>query len=101
MLRFIADSIRRAIAAKKEVSVCGEMAGRADLAPFFIGLGCRRLSMDSSHIPSLKERIRSLTLEECEEFARSLVRRKTVESVRRAVEEFAHHDLKTEDVQND
>lgn len=101
VLRFVADSIRRTIAAEKEVSVCGEMAGRADLAPFFIGLGCRRLSMDSSHIPSLKEHIRSLSLEDCEEFARSLVRRKTVESVRRAVEEFAHLDSDEKDSQND
>ena len=89
VLRFISESIKRVLSAGKDISVCGEMAGRADLTPFFIGLGCRALSMDSSHIPSVKERILTLNLEACEESARSLIRRKSSESARKAIAEFA------------
>lgn len=89
VLRFISESIKRVLGAGKDISVCGEMAGRSDLTPFFIGLGCRALSMDSSHIPAVKERILSLSLDDCEEFARSLIRRKSSESVKKAIVEFA------------
>ena len=89
VLRFISESIKRVLSAGKDISVCGEMAGRADLTPFFVGLGCRALSMDSSHIPAVKERILSLTLEDCEEFARSLIRRKSSDSTQKAIIEFA------------
>lgn len=85
VLRFIAMTIRRILAAGKEVSVCGEMAGRSDLAPFFLGLGCRTLSMDASHIPSVKERILATSAKEARRFAVSLLRRKSAESVRQAV----------------
>lgn len=89
VLRFIAESIRRVTAAGKEISVCGEMAGRADMAPFFIGLGCSALSMDPAHIPAVKERVLALNAEECEVFARGLLRRRTAASVREALSEFA------------
>ncbi len=88
VLRFVAESIRRVIAAGKNIAVCGEMAGRADLAPFFIGLGCRTLSMDPSRIPAVKEKILSISVPEAEEFARSLVRRKTTASVKKAIQEM-------------
>ncbi len=87
VLRFIAMSIRRILAAGKEISVCGEMAGRSDLTPFFIGLGCRTLSMDASHIPSVKERILATSAKEAHSFATSLLRRKTATSVRHAVKQ--------------
>lgn len=89
VLRFIAESVRRVCAAGKEISVCGEMAGRVDMAPFFIGLGCSALSMDPAHVPAVKERVLTLNAEECEVFARSLLRRRTAASVREALEDFA------------
>lgn len=89
VLRFIAESIRRVTAAGKEISVCGEMAGRADMAPFFIGLGCSALSMDPAHIPAVKERVLALNAEECEVFARGLLRRRSAASVREALCDFA------------
>ena len=41
--------------AGKGISVCGEMASRLNMAPFFIGIGCSALSMDAAHIPAMKE----------------------------------------------
>lgn len=88
VMRFIAESIRRVTAAGKEISVCGEMAGRPEMTPFFIGLGCSALSMDPAHIPTIKERIRALSAEDCEIFARGVLRRRSAESVREALADF-------------
>ncbi|MDO5530402.1 phosphoenolpyruvate--protein phosphotransferase [Sutterella sp.] len=89
VLRLIADSIRRVLAAGKEISVCGEMGARRDLTPFFIGLGCSALSMDPAHIPTMKERILALRADECEVFARGLLRRRSAESVHEALHAFS------------
>ena len=63
------------------------MAGRPDLTEFFLGLGCRTLSMDASSIPAVKARILRIDIEDAETFAGRLIRRRTSESVRRAVED--------------
>lgn len=91
VLRVIANAIKRILAADKEVSVCGEMGGRPDLAAFFVGLGCRSLSMDASHIPLVKERIRALQDDPAEHFATSLIRRKSVQSIQEYIQEFEHN----------
>ena len=85
VLRLIAQTVKRVREAGKRISVCGEMGGRRDMAPFFIGIGCTSLSMDAAHIPGMKERLRSLNAESCEEFARGLLRRRSTDSVREAV----------------
>lgn len=87
VLRFIAEAVRRVCGAGKEISVCGEMAGRPDLTEFFLGLGCRTLSMDASSIPAVKARILRIDIEDAETFAGRLLRRRTSESVRKAVED--------------
>lgn len=87
VLRLIAETVRRVIAAGKSVSVCGEMAGRAELADLFVGLGCRTLSMDAASIPGVKSRILFMDVSDAENFAHSLIRRRTTESVHKALKE--------------
>lgn len=87
VLRFIAETIRRVTGAGKSVSVCGEMAGRTDLTEFFLGLGCRVLSMDASRIPSVKNRVLQIDSEDATDFSRGILHRRSAESVRRALTE--------------
>lgn len=87
VLRLIAETIRRVTGAGKSVSVCGEMAGRTDLTEFFLGLGCRVLSMDASRIPSVKNRVLQIDSEDATDFSRSILHRRSAESVRRALTE--------------
>lgn len=87
MLRLIAETIRRVTGAGKSVSVCGEMAGRTDLTEFFLGLGCRVLSMDASRIPSVKNRVLQIDSEDATDFSRGILHRRSAESVRRALTE--------------
>lgn len=87
VLRLIAETIRRVTGAGKSVSVCGEMAGRTDLTEFFLGLGCRVLSMDASRIPSVKNRVLQIDSEDATDFSRGILHRRSAVSVRRALTE--------------
>ena len=89
VLRLIAQTVKRVREAGKGISVCGEMASRLNMAPFFIGIGCSALSMDAAHIPAMKECVRKLSTESCEDFARGLLRRRSTESIREAIDGYA------------
>ncbi|WP_395139003.1 phosphoenolpyruvate--protein phosphotransferase [Schlegelella aquatica] len=57
VLRLIADAIRLARQAGKDVSVCGEMAGEPAFTPLLLAMGLRSFSMHPSQIPAVKQRI--------------------------------------------
>ncbi|SDH14141.1 phosphoenolpyruvate--protein phosphotransferase [Roseospirillum parvum] len=61
VLRLIQFTTRAALRARIPVSVCGEMAGDPRLVPLLVGLGLRELSMSSTTLPRVKQRIRRLT----------------------------------------
>lgn len=88
VLRLIAQCIRKIIRSGKTLCVCGEMASRLHFLPFFIGLGCRQLSMDSSVIPWSKEHLLRLTTARCELLAQKVLRRHTSKSIKTLLMEF-------------
>ena len=49
-------------AAGKEVSVCGEMAARPDLAAFLIAIGIDALSVSPRTIPELKQALAGVNM---------------------------------------
>lgn len=81
VLRMIAKTIKQVHAAGKSISVCGEMAGRKELVPFFIGLGCTSLSMASTQIPSIKQRILKTDRAKAENFVANVLRKRSIKSV--------------------
>ena len=66
--------IVRCAAAKVEVSVCGEMAGKPLDALALLAIGCRNLSMSASAIGPVRAIIRSTILAEVEPFVRDLLK---------------------------
>lgn len=88
VLRLIAQCVRKIINSGKTLCVCGEMASRLHFLPFFIGLGCRNLSMDSSVIPWSKEHLLRLTKIRCEQLAQKVLRRHTSQSIKTLLLEF-------------
>lgn len=72
----------------KGLSICGEMAGDALVAPLLVGAGVYDLSMQPTKIPTVKNRIRQFTVAECQELLKECqyaVDAKTVlETMRRA-----------------
>ncbi|MEM7651933.1 MAG: phosphoenolpyruvate--protein phosphotransferase [Pseudomonadota bacterium] len=62
VLRLIQFAVSAALRARIPISVCGEIAGEPRFADFLVGLGVRELSMSSTHIPLVKQKIRSMDL---------------------------------------
>ena len=57
VLGLVANTIRMAQAAGKEVSVCGEMAGDPDFTEVLLSFGLRSFSMHPTQLPTIKQRI--------------------------------------------
>jgi phosphotransferase system enzyme I (PtsI) len=58
VLRLIAETIAQANAARKDVSVCGEMAGDPQFTELLLAMGLRTFSMHPRQIASVKPRVR-------------------------------------------
>jgi phosphoenolpyruvate-protein kinase (PTS system EI component) len=64
VLQVLSDVIRKCNAARRRVTVCGEMAGQPRAFTLLLGMGVRSFSMSPAFIPYIKELSRHLTLEE-------------------------------------
>lgn len=57
VLQLIADTISRAKARGKGVSVCGEMAGDVEFTEVLLAMGLRSFSMHPAQLPEVKQRV--------------------------------------------
>ncbi|MDJ0388068.1 phosphoenolpyruvate--protein phosphotransferase [Roseomonas sp. E05] len=73
VLRLVQFATEAALRLRMPVSVCGEMAGNPRLVPLLLGLGIRALSMNASAIPRVKQRVRTLKIDDCARFARRVM----------------------------
>jgi len=65
VLRLIERTVAGAKAHGRWVGICGALAGDAHAVPVLLGLGVHELSVDVPLVPSVKARVRTLSLEEC------------------------------------
>lgn len=84
VLQQIADA---ANAAKKHVSICGEIAGDHWFTPLLVGLGYRDLSMAPVFLPRVKLMLRNFSLPECQDLARRAAAMDSTRAVRKLVQE--------------
>ena len=73
VLRLIRTVIQDAYKAQIDVSVCGEMASEPEYVMLLLGLGIRTLSLTSPMIPEIKQVIRSVTIEDCNNLTRKVL----------------------------
>jgi phosphocarrier protein FPr len=66
----------------KPVAVCGELAHQIWALPLLVGLGVDELSMDASHIPSVRQAIRALSYAGCRELAQKALTLETPAEIR-------------------
>jgi phosphotransferase system enzyme I (PtsI) len=83
LLKHIADAARRRGIG---LAVCGEMAGDVRAVPIWLGLGIVELSMASSAILPVKERLLSLSAAECRTWLDQLFGCATRDEIRRMLE---------------
>lgn len=73
VLRLIEFTVEAAKRMGIPVSICGEMGADPKYTALLVGLGIREFSVGFSNVPRIKQRIRALTLEQCEEHARQVM----------------------------
>jgi len=88
IVHLIYKTIHTAISAGKGVSLCGEMAGNPLYTGLLLGLGLREFSMSPLMLPEVKNRIRSVTIEECEHLADRVLQMPSAEAIESTLWEF-------------
>jgi len=73
VLRLIRTVIQDAHKAQIEVHVCGEMASEPEYIMLLLGIGVRMISLTPPMIPEIKQIIRSVTIEDCNNLARKVL----------------------------
>jgi phosphotransferase system enzyme I (PtsI) len=73
VLRLIRNVIQDAHKAQIDLSVCGEMASEPEYIMLLLGMGVRTISIASPMIPEIKQIIRSVTMEYCNQVARKVL----------------------------
>lgn len=73
VLRLIRTVIQDAYKAQIDLSVCGEMASEPEYIMLLLGMGVRTISLAPPMIPEIKQIIRSVTIEDCNDVARKIL----------------------------
>ncbi len=73
VLRLIRTVIQDAHKAQIDISICGEMASEPEYVMLLLGMGIRTLSLTAPMIPEIKQMIRSVTMEDCNNVARKVL----------------------------
>ncbi len=73
VLRLIRTVIQDAYKAQIDVSVCGETASEPEYVMLLLGMGVRTLSLTPPMIPEIKQVIRSVTIEDCNQLTRKVL----------------------------
>jgi phosphocarrier protein FPr len=87
VLRLIERTVEGAHRHKRWVGVCGALAGDPAAVPVLVGLGVDELSVDVPILPSVKARIRALSLDECRATAQRALEAEDASEVRSIVSE--------------
>ncbi|MHC4570525.1 MAG: phosphoenolpyruvate--protein phosphotransferase [Planctomycetota bacterium] len=73
VLRLIRTVIQDAHKAQIDLSVCGEMASEPEYIMLLMGMGVRTISLATPMIPEIKQIVRSVTLEDCNNLVRKIL----------------------------
>ncbi|MHC4174260.1 MAG: phosphoenolpyruvate--protein phosphotransferase [Planctomycetota bacterium] len=73
VLRLVRTVIQDAHKAQIDVHVCGEMASEPEYIMLLLGMGVRTISLATPMIPEIKQIIRSVTMEDCNNLARKVL----------------------------
>ena len=87
VLRGLARVVKAVCNENKDISVCGEMGHEKEYLPFLLGIGIRTLSVDPQFLPSVQEKIMTMSLEEAENHTRRLLAEDTLKGVRQLLEQ--------------
>ena len=88
VLRLLSMTVSQAKRQKREVALCGEIAGDANFTRLCLCLGLRRFSMSSHQIPAVREAVAEADIKRLLPLAKRVARAQTPESARAALAEL-------------
>ncbi len=74
VLKLIAQAIRTAKRTSTPIALCGEMAGELRLTRLLLGFGLRNFSMHPAQLPTIKQRVLTSSIVDCEATANRILR---------------------------
>jgi phosphotransferase system enzyme I (PtsI) len=98
VLRLMQTTIKNATQLKKEVSICGELAGNPEAIAILLGLGLRKLSMSPYLIPRIKKIIRCFSILECESFVKDIFTLSSAQEVIEHTKKFYQQKISSSDL---
>jgi len=87
VLRSLKKIVAAGIKFKKDVTICGDMAHEPKYIPYLLGIGIRRLSLDSRHLPKIKSTISKIDLEKAKKLTEELLSHNRLSHITRIVEQ--------------
>lgn len=88
VLTLISQTIEAALRAKREVSICGEMAGDPELAPLLIGMNLPVFSASPAQLPYLRAAIRDMRYDHAKQLTQKALHQTDSRVTRHLLEEF-------------
>lgn len=82
VLRLIAQTAKASVEQDKWTGICGSIASDVSAVPILIGMGVTELSTSIPMLALVKEKIRSLTLTDCQRLAQTALAKGTAAEVR-------------------
>jgi len=72
---------------KKDVTICGDMAHETKYLPYLLGIGIRRISLDTRYLPKIKLAITKTDLPQAEKLTKELLTYNRLSHITRIVEQ--------------
>ncbi|MBN2029994.1 phosphoenolpyruvate--protein phosphotransferase [bacterium] len=88
ILMLIHKTIQAANQAGIPVSLCGEMAGNPLYTSLLLGFGLRQLSMSPLTLMEVKERVRAISIQECEKVAERVLQMDFIGDIEKVLLDF-------------
>jgi phosphotransferase system enzyme I (PtsI) len=88
ILKLINITIKAGKKHKKEVSICGEMAGDSRLTKLLLGMGLRHFSMHPSRILSVKKQVLNSNTEKLEAWSAKILKTKESENIETLIQKI-------------
>ena len=86
VLRALKKIVEAGLKYGKEVSICGDMANDPKYLSLLLGLGIRCFSMDARYLPRMHERLRQMSIKECEKLTKEVLAQSQISRIAQILE---------------
>jgi phosphotransferase system, enzyme I, PtsP len=86
VLRALKKIVEAGLKYGKEISICGDMANDPKYLSLLLGLGIRCFSMDARYLPRTHERLRQVSMQECEKLTKEVLAQSQISRIAQILE---------------